>query len=148
MVGIKPGKVIITARSVSNPELVESIEITVVPVPVINDQNFNDFQSFVRKAFGHFMLFFVNGLFGFLTFYLFFKEKKNRILNTVASSLPIGLLFAVISEVIQLYVPGRAGLAADVLIDFSGYLLATSILLVIVLLRYKRQKKVSLPPLN
>lgn len=139
VLGLKKGKVTITATSEANPTLKESIELTIIETPYINDQNFNDFQGLVRKALGHFSLFFINGIFGFLTFYLFLKEKRIR--NTLIFSLTIGLFIAIVSEVIQLFIPLRAGSFVDVIIDFSGYLTATLIMLLIVYLVKKSDDK-------
>lgn len=139
VLGLKIGSVTITATSEANPALTESIELKIIEIPYINDGNFDDFQAFLRKALGHFSLFFVSGIFGFWTFYLFLKEK--RITLTLVISLSIGLFIAIISEIIQLFVPLRAGLVGDVIIDFSGYLAATLIMLFILYLVKRRNIK-------
>lgn len=138
VLGLKQGTVTITATSASAPEVSTSITLKIIATPYINDTNFDDFQAFVRKALGHFMLFFIDGIFGFLTFYLFFKNKRMK--KTLIYSIGVGVFIAALSEVIQLYVPGRAGRLLDVLLDSSGYLLAT-LLCYFVILLYNRQKK-------
>lgn len=139
VVGLKVGTVTITAKSYANPALSEEIELKIVALPFINDQNFSNFQMLVRKALGHFTLFFVNGVFGFLTFYLFLKD--NKLIQIIIGSLSVGLFFASVSELIQRFVPGRAGTFTDVLINFSGYLVATLLLLLITYLVLKRKAK-------
>lgn len=143
----KEGKVTITVKSVANPELSAAIELTITPKLLINDNNFTDFQAFVRKTIGHYLLFFMNGFFGFWTFYLFLDEKR-RLLMTNIYSLAVGLFSAMLSEIIQYFVPERSGNFLDVLIDFSGYLTATLLLtLLIVLLAYfKKRKEIKNPP--
>ncbi len=142
VVGKKAGEsVTITATSVADPTISASITIKITTPPFINDNNFKDFQGFIRKALGHFMLFFVDGFFGFWTFYLFLKAKtpnKKLFLGT-ALSLLTGLIMAALSEIIQIFIPLRSASVFDVLLDFSGYLLVTLILLLIVYL-YNRKK--------
>ena len=46
-----------------------------------------------------------------------------------------------ITELIQLNMPGRSGELLDVLIDFSGYIFGFLIILLIVFLILKHQKK-------
>jgi len=139
VIGLKVGTVTITAKSYANPALSEEIILKIVALPFINDQNFSNFQMIVRKALGHFSLFFVNGIFGFLTFYLFLKD--NKLIKVIIASLSVGLFVASLSELIQRFIPGRAGTFTDVLINFSGYLVATLILLLITHLVLKRKAK-------
>ncbi len=149
VLGRKVGEVVITATSVADPSITASLNVKITTPPLINDNNFSDFQSFIRKALGHFMLFFVDGFFGFWTFYLFLKAKteNKKLLLTALISLATGLFFAALSEIIQLFVPQRSGSIVDVAIDFSGYLLVTLILLLIVYL-YKRKKAKETPPVQ
>lgn len=159
VVGKKVGTVTITATSVANPLVSASFELKITPTPFINDNNFGEFQTFIRKAIGHFMLFFVSALFGFGTFYLFLKddkreddEKKNeeakekQLIRTVIYSLIVGIFFAILSEVIQLFVPGRTGSVIDVLIDSAGYITATFLLFLICYLKKRAAvKRAALP---
>lgn len=138
IVALKEGVVTISATSVADPTISASFSIKIIPRPFINDDNFSDFQGFVRKAVGHFFLFFIDGIFGFFTFYLFLKDKKSTRLITVLS-LITGVFIAALSEFIQLFVPGRAGTITDVIIDSAGYLCATMLMLLIVYLINKNK---------
>lgn len=140
VVGISPGTVTISAVSRADDSVTATITLTITPATLINDSNFGDFQGFIRKAVGHFLLFFVDGVFGFWTFYLFLKDKNKRLSLTILFSLGVGLFFAGLSEFIQLLVPGRAGLFLDVVIDFSGYLVATLVLALIIFIEKKRRQ--------
>lgn len=141
VLGLKQGTVTITATSASAPEVSTSITLKIIATPYINDSNFDDFQTFVRKALGHYFFFFIDGVFGFFTFYLFFKNK--RIKKTLISTLSVGIFIAALSEVIQTFIPGRAGRFSDVLIDSAGYLTATLICYLIIYLYNRKKNKVT-----
>ena len=125
-------------------EVAEDVVNTVRP-ETITPENHDSFASFIRKAFGHFGLFVVSGLLTPLAFYLSlspFSWAKHYI--NVMFSLAVGLFMGILTESIQLSVPGRSGEIKDVLIDFSGYLLGTLIIgLILFLVIRKLRKKVS-----
>ena len=112
-------------------EITEEVINTVAPGTITID-NHDSFVSFIRKAFGHFGLFLISGFFTSLAIFLIinqFNDKKYyRIILIALSS---GLLLALLTETIQLYVPGRSGELTDVLIDFGGYLLGFSVIFLI-----------------
>ena len=120
-----------TEASSGVTEVVEEIINDIKP-GTINETNYNDFASFIRKAFGHFGLFLISGFFTSLALFLiinpFNNKKYYRIILIALSS---GLLLALLTETIQLYVPGRSGELTDVLIDFGGYLLGFSVIFLI-----------------
>ena len=110
----------------------------------ITDANYGQFASFVRKAIGHFGLFVVSGLLSTLAFYLvlnMFKWAKYYLQIIMASA--FGLTIAIITEIIQLNVPGRSGEFTDVLIDYGGYILGFLIIFLILFLIIKSQNKKS-----
>ena len=115
-------------------EITEEVINTVAPGTITAD-NYESFVSFIRKAFGHFGLFLISGFFTSLALFLIinpFNDKKYyRIILIALSS---GLLLALLTETIQLYVPGRSGGLTDVLIDFGGYLLGFSVIFLILFL--------------
>ena len=123
-----------TEASSGVTEVVEEIINDIKP-GTINETNYNDFASFTRKAFGHFGLFLISGFFTSLALFLiinpFNNKKYYRIILIALSS---GLLLALLTETIQLYVPGRSGELTDVLIDFGGYLLGFSVIFLILFL--------------
>lgn len=110
----------------------------------VNRQNLiKDLSAFfykVRKGIGHFGAFLVLGIFSTFTYMLYLRKKKWLIavpLNFVA-----GFALAGITEIIQLYVPGRYGSFNDVMIDFSGFLCSAILLTIIILLHfYIKHKK-------
>ena len=125
-------------------EVAEDVVNTVRP-ETITPENHDSFASFIRKAFGHFGLFVVSGLLTPLALYLSlspFSWAKHYI--NVMFSLAVGLFMGILTESIQLSVPGRSGEIKDVLIDFSGYLLGTLVIgLILFLVIRKLRKKVS-----
>ena len=125
-------------------EVAEDVVNTVRP-ETITPENHDSFASFIRKAIGHFGLFVVSGLLTPLALYLSlspFSWAKHYI--NVMFSLAVGLFMGILTESIQLSVPGRSGEIKDVLIDFSGYLLGTLIIgLILFLVIRKLRKKVS-----
>lgn len=116
--------------------------INAIRPDTINTSNYGSFSTFIRKAFGHFGLFIVSGLFSSLAFYLslspysWFKHYMNAMFSLV-----FGLFIGILTEIIQLGVPGRSGEATDVLIDFSGYLFGTLIIGLIIFLVIRKMRK-------
>ena len=96
----------------------------------------------VRKL-AHYTEFSVIGAMLTCCAYSFDRIKPYRFLIQI---LFVGLLTAVTDETIQLFVEGRAGMIADVWIDFSGVITGSLILLLILLSRKRRNKKGTFPP--
>lgn len=128
----------------------EDVVNTVSP-GTVTPENHDEFASFIRKAFGHFGLFVISGLLSSLTFYLVLSPLKwsKHFINAIIG-LSFGLLMGILTEVIQLNVPGRSGEFTDVLIDFSGYLLGALIiaLILFLVLRKARKKEEVIPQVN
>ena len=99
-------------------------------------------HAVVRKLVGHFLLFGLSGIFTTLTLLtnLLSLEKKKLLIYS-GISLGFGLILASISEFIQYFVPGRAGMLTDILIDFGGYLLFAAIVFVVFLLISNKKEK-------
>lgn len=122
-------------------EVTEEVVNTVAPGTITPD-NHESFVSLVRKAFGHFGLFMVSGFFSSLAFYLSISPfNKQKYYQIIIIALAFGLLMGLITETIQLFVPGRSGEITDVLIDFSGYLLGFLIILLILFLIIRHIRK-------
>ena len=99
------------------------------------------FHSAIRKLIGHFSLFGLSGLFTTLTFVMndFLMEKLKW--KNIIIILLFGLVLALVSELIQYFVPGRYGVLTDVLIDYSGYIIFSGIVyLTYTLIILKNQK--------
>ena len=122
-------------------DVTEEVINTVVP-NTVTPENHDSFALFIRKAFGHFGLFVISGLLTSLAVYLGFTSLNNkRHLLMIIISLAFGLSMGIITEVIQLSVPGRSGEFTDVLIDFSGYIFGFLIILLIVFFVLRAQNK-------
>ena len=122
-------------------EVTEEVVNTVSP-GTITPENHDSFVVFVRKAFGHFGLFAISGLLSPLAIYLSLNPFKwSRYWILIVISLSFGLAMGVLTETIQLSVPGRSGEFKDVLIDFSGYVLGFLIILLILFLIIRHQNK-------
>ena len=125
-------------------EVVEVAEeaVNTVSPGTITPENHDSFATFIRKAFGHFGLFFISGLLSSLAIYLSLNPWKwSKYWTLIVISLVFGLLMGSLTEIIQLNVPGRSGQFTDVLIDFGGYLLGFSIILLILFLIIRNQNK-------
>ena len=123
-------------------DVTEDVINTVAP-NTITPENHDSFALFIRKAFGHFGLFVISGLFTSLAVFLLLNmtSSSQHYINAVIG-LSLGLLLAIITETIQLFVEGRSGEITDILIDFSGYLLGALIVgLVLFIVIRNRNKK-------
>ena len=123
-------------------ETAASVINSIVP-DTITEANMPDFASFIRKAIGHFGLFGLDAI--FTTFAVYFSICETNFYKHywgIAISSTIGILVAVLTEIIQKFVPGRSGEFTDVLIDISGYLIGMAIIyLIIYLIKRKKKKK-------
>lgn len=126
LTGNKIGSVHVSVTSLANESLKAEFDLNITAKDTIDDDNYSDFHSFIRKAAGHFFLFLVTAIFGFIFFYTFFDEQK-KVWLAIIISLAGGLFTAGISELIQLFVPSRGGSVKDVGIDFLGYVIGTFI---------------------
>ena len=96
-------------------------------------KNLTDFIYKVRKGVGHFSAFLVLGIFSTITWLLFIRGKKLFI--SIPLNYLLGFLIAGLTEFIQLYVPGRCGLFADVLLDFDGFMVSSTIITIILIIK-------------
>lgn len=83
---------------------------------------------FVRKMIGHFALFGLDGIFGYLTFDVWLNWVK---MKKILISILVGLVIASISELIQLFAPNRGPSIMDVLIDLAGFIVGVGFVLLI-----------------
>ncbi|MBO7156936.1 MAG: VanZ family protein [Clostridia bacterium] len=106
-------------ESVGADKLAESIK-----------NNLSEFNHFIRKGIGHFGAFFVLAVVGTLTFGLFNRVKS----SSAVISLLTGVGFAILTEAIQVSVPGRYGCFDDVLLDSLGYIIGFVVISIIYLI--------------
>ena len=89
----------------------------------------------VRKIIGHFAYFGLIAVFGYLCIYFFTLKTTKTLLITLA----IGLVMALISEVLQNFADGRGPSVKDILIDYSGYTLSSLIMFLIIFLVIRKR---------
>ena len=122
-------------------EVSEEVVNTVRP-NTITEANHDQFATFIRKAFGHFGLFTLSGIFSSFATYFVIKDTKWYTKGLgIGISFLFGFLLAVLTEIIQLNVPGRSGEFVDVLIDTGGYVIGLGITVLILALVLKHQAK-------
>lgn len=125
------------AQSFSFSESIANFIESIFPSAIIDH---TAFHSAIRKLVGHFLLFGLSGLFTTLTFVMndFLMERLKW--KNIIFILSFGLIVALVSELIQYFVPGRYGVLTDVLIDYSGYIVFSGIVyLTYVLITLKKQ---------
>lgn len=94
---------------------------------------------YVRKFFGHFGLFAINGILTVLVCYLFIKKRNLGIMLVVVH----GLLISSMTEILQLFAKDREGTIKDVLIDCAGYIFGLIFIIIIYMIikKIKTNKK-------
>jgi VanZ family protein len=121
---IGEGEAEATISSAANPELFFTLTFRINVAPNV-DPNDTSFQTFIRKSIGHFALFALTALCGFL-FLAFLLEDQHRWIAFLLGT-GWGLLLASITELIQHFVPGRYGGWEDIGIDMLGYVFGSLI---------------------
>ena len=130
---LKSGDVVITVicdDGTLEPVILE-VNLRIDRQNLIN--NLSDFFYKVRKGLGHFGAFLVLGIFSTFTWLLFFTKKK--MFFSVPINIILGFGIAALTEIIQLYVPGRYGALSDVLLDFSGFILSAGIISIVFIIK-------------
>ena len=92
---------------------------------ILNELQLETFAFFVRKFFGHFLIFVLDGLFAYLAIKKMFQVKQTWLMILIA--LTATFLVAATSEIIQLFTSGRSGNWLDVGIDLSGAIIGVAI---------------------
>ena len=90
----------------------------------------------LRKVLGHFSLFLVDGIVGFM-FCITIENKKLRYILMFA----FGVFFATTAEVLQLIPKGRVFALRDIIINNSGYLIGTLLSLLVYWIINKIRKR-------
>jgi VanZ family protein len=131
---LNEGKAIITAKinDQNGVNIIYQIKVQVKSKKLIT--NMNTFLHYVRKGIGHFGAFFVLGIFS-TNFYITYFDKKKWYASIPFNYLQ-GIFIALVSELIQVYVPGRSGRMKDVLIDTCGFLLSSTIITITIIILY------------
>ena len=138
----KKGKTVITVMvddGYYNSE--DSFELTVDTKVMEDTMTKKSFSKFVRKGLSHFMGFVVFGLISCFMFLLFINtnydgNKKLSIVVTIIN----GLVFASLTEFIQIFAIDRTAQFKDIAIDYLGYMLAVVISFIIITIIYLVKK--------
>ena len=96
-------------------------------------------HSVIRKLVGHFGLFGLSGILTTSALCLIRDGLLNRKVEIIIASLTMGVFIAFLSELMQLFTPGRYFSVIDVLIDLSGYICFGGITFLIFFLVYRRK---------
>lgn len=95
--------------------------------------------NFIAKVIGHIGMFSLLGALGYNYFRFIYIEKRGVKALMV---LLLGLPFAVVTEIIQLFMDGRTAKPTDILIDMCGYAIGALICYLLIKASDKRAKKV------
>lgn len=134
---LNEGDVVITITCNENDSITKNIRVKVRKRGIINSDNRNEFFKFIRKSWGHFLLFMLSGLFTTLALYQFSNKYIDKWWISILISISVGIAIAGLSELIQSFVPGRSGNIQDVVVDFVGYILPV-LIVTIILFVHKR----------
>ena len=136
----KEGTTEITFTSNIVNTLVRKTSINVVKAGAIGKEDIENLNLNIRKSVGHAALFGLTQIFTFLAFYMFLYDIK--IWQITALSLECGVLLAIVSELIQHFIPLRSGTPLDALIDIIGVIVGLALVLSITLIiRHKKSQK-------
>ena len=90
----------------------------------INITNKAVFESNLR-SFAHFLLYLCGGAISCILFII--ACKKNKYLHCAF----FGLIYSILDEIHQIFVPGRAFEVKDIIIDFSGFIIGLGVVALI-----------------
>lgn len=82
----------------------------------------------IIRGLAHFFLYFFLGIFSFNVFHIFFKDWFRLVVDATLFSMVVGIF----DEIYQSFVPGRALMMEDILIDTLGAFLGSSLIALII----------------
>ena len=129
--GVSSGEVTIKVWPSSNPELKKEFKIKIVHYSVTEDPEYDVKHAEFRKLFGHLSLFAVTALFLTLGIVLLWSYLTPIKYILYLISMTYGVAIAALSELIQHFVPERAGSFEDVMIDSAGYAIGVFVILTV-----------------
>ena len=129
--GISSGEATIRVWPLSNPDLKKEYKIKIIQYSVTEDPDYEAKHTEFRKVVGHISLFGVTGLFLTLGAVLLWSSVIPLKYTIYLMSVTLGVTIAALSELIQHFVPERAGTFEDVMIDSAGYIIGVAIILFI-----------------
>ncbi|MBR2891860.1 MAG: Ig-like domain-containing protein [Bacilli bacterium] len=114
-----------------------------VVITVTDDGITNNFKFFIRKAIGHFGLFFVTGVFASIALLFMNCFKIRNKIFALLYTLGFGIFLAFSTEYMQKTDPSRYCSFSDILLDCYGYFSAFIIILIIYCLNSLRKNKLN-----
>ena len=138
---LKDGDCTVFFESVSNPSLKGKVNFTVLPSGSMDTSNVSDAGFTIRKVVGHGLVFMTAQLFTATAFFMFLYDKKWYLHSIFA--LLTGLFMCCLSELIEKFVPSRTGSFIDVLIDFAGVVVGTTIIFAVTTISRKKSKRIN-----
>ncbi len=121
---LKVGECKITATVDDNNTIHRAYSVNIVVDKKGIIDNRKSFLAKLRKGLGHFGAFLITGICSTL-FYLFLAKRRKQHLYLVPINFVQGFAVAGLTELIQLFVPGRCGAFSDVRIDYIGFLFSS-----------------------
>ena len=109
-----------------------SIKFTVLEAGALKTDEISDLNYSFRKIFGHAAMFMIAQLATIITIFMFLYDKKLWLISAI--SVATGLFMAVISEVIEGFVPQRSCRFLDMVINFSGVIVGAVLFIVFLLI--------------
>ena len=140
----KEGKTTITVIVDDGIDKKEESFVLTIEKKVIEDNVGESFGKIIRKGIAHFLGFIVFGIISFITFYLWIKPNYEGSSKYILLIIGInGLVFAILTELIQVVSPGRDGTIRDVLLDYFGYTISFIFMMFVIMIMYliKKNKK-------
>lgn len=118
---------------------VEFIKLFDPNTPLAKDPELTHYV--IRKLIGHFAFFGLSGVVTAFTFVFSEDNLKNRKIQSIIALTIFGYSLALLSELIQLFIPGRYFAFTDTLIDFSGFVLGAGVIYLVSWLIYRHKSK-------
>ena len=141
--GLEKGTVQVTIAWKEDKSVSQTFDINVISMDVTK---YDHIHSLIRKLVGHYGCFLVTAIFGILTCFLFFFDDKKGKYWSTAIFLLVGLILAILSEVLQIFTSDRGPAASDVMIDFAGYLTGYILSYIIYLIIRKKKRNKNCQP--
>lgn len=130
LTGLIIGIVVILTEALlpANISKIQSDAVTSVVKPIEHAEKLNmPLNLYVRKAIGHFGAFFLLGICAIGYFLFCFKRVESSFLICLL----IGLFVSVGSELLQMIPEGRVCTISDMVLDFFGFFISSSIIFIV-----------------
>ena len=128
-------------------KVTKSFKLTVDNKVIEDALGYKSFTKLVRKGLAHFLGFLVFGIISFIMFCIWIKPKYDGNSKYILLLIGINVLaFSILTELIQVFIPGRGATFTDIFIDYLGYTFSFIIcivaLLIIVLVKKHKNKNI------